>query len=31
MAANTLGVGFGWLTALVLPDWLARLDRMTVR
>lgn len=28
MAANTLGVGLGWLTALLLPNWLARLDRM---
>ena len=27
MAANTLGVGLGWLTARLLPDWLARLDR----
>jgi hypothetical protein len=31
MAANTLGVGLGWLTALLLPNWLARLDRMTAR
>jgi hypothetical protein len=28
MAANTLGVGLGWLSALLLPDWLARLDRL---
>jgi VanZ family protein len=28
MAANTLGVGLGWLTALLLPNWLAQLDRM---
>ncbi len=28
MAANTLGVGLGWLTALLLPNWLAELDRM---
>lgn len=27
MAANTLGVGLGWLTALLLPNWLARLDK----
>jgi VanZ family protein len=31
MAANTLGVGLGWLTALLLPDWLARLDRRLAR
>lgn len=31
VAANTLGVGLGWLTALLLPDWLARLDRLTAR
>lgn len=28
MAANTIGVGTGWLSARLLPDWLARLDRM---
>jgi VanZ family protein len=31
MAANTLGVGLGWLSALLLPDWLARLDRGLAR
>ncbi len=28
MAANTVGVGLGWLSARLLPDWLARLDRL---
>jgi VanZ family protein len=27
MAANTLGVGLGWASARLMPDWLARLDR----
>lgn len=27
MAANSLGVGLGWLSARLMPDWLARLDR----
>ena len=31
MAANTLGVGVGWLTALLMPNWLARLDRVIAR
>lgn len=31
MAANTLGVGLGWLSALLLPDWLARLDKRLAR
>jgi len=31
MAANTLAIGIGWLTALLLPDWLVRLERMLVR
>ncbi len=31
MAANTPGVGLGWLTAPALPDWRSRLDRMTAR
>ena len=31
MAANTLGVGLGWLTALLLPNWLARIDRAIAR
>ena len=31
MAANTLGVGLGWLSALLLPNWLTRLDRLLAR
>jgi len=31
MAANTLGVGLGWLSGLLLPDWLARLERRLAR
>ena len=27
MAANSLGVGLGWLATRLFPDWLARLDR----
>lgn len=27
MAANSAGVGLGWFSAWLLPDWLARLDR----
>lgn len=27
MAANTLGVGLGWLSVRLAPDWLRRLDR----
>lgn len=27
MAANTAGVGLGWVSAWLMPDWLARLDR----
>jgi len=27
MAADCVGVGLGWLTTRLLPDWLRRLDR----
>ncbi len=27
MAANTLGIGLGWLATRLAPDWLPRLDR----
>lgn len=31
MAADTVGVALGWLSARLLPDWLVRVDRILAR